>query len=415
MKYILLITVLIGFLLLQTSSLPPAGGIMIDPSYGTPIMRVTDETDGSYLGTYYSYWPTLNCNSTRLLIRNGSGAFIRDFDPVNFKLLAKQDIPSIPNVGNPMFEGATWSGNDADGLFITANAALYAYHPSTRSYALLADLQSLIPGEYIKQPSWSRDGNRVGFTRKRYADYAEPGYAVYDRAQAKLVLNLNVPELDEVTLSQSGRYLLAKLSQGAGVVESVAHDLETGTSTLIIDDVNAAPGHGDAGFDSYVGYDNFGNRLTWRSLATAKEFRTIYQFSAWGSGVGHTSMRAIDESWALVSFSGGNIFPNELVLIATDGSGSVRRLLNHHSIERTYYDSPRPNISSDGRFVAFTSNWGALDRTDLFVAKITAVSAPAPSPSPSATPSPTPSPSPLPSPSPTPNPCPPGWRKKGWC
>ncbi|HLL74667.1 MAG TPA: hypothetical protein VK421_05335, partial [Pyrinomonadaceae bacterium] len=61
----------------------------------------------------------------------------------------------------------------------------------------------------------------------------------------------------------------------------------------------------------------------------------------------------------------------EVVQVATDGSGRVRRLLHHHSSFSSYYDSPRANVSRDGRFVAFTSNWGgAGGRHDMFVARI---------------------------------------------
>jgi hypothetical protein len=390
-------------------TLPAAGGIIVDAVFGTPIMRITDTQDGTYLGTYYSYWPTFNKNNTRLLVRSGAVAFIRNFNPTNFTLGTKEDIPSIPGVGNPTFEGATWSGSDPNVLLITANAALYAYHADTHAYELLADAGPLMPGEFIKQASWSRDGNRVGFTRKRYSDYSEPGYAVYDRAQHRLVLNVNVPELDEVTLSQSGRYLVAKLTQGAGLVESVVHDIDGGTQTPLIDDADAAPGHGDAGMDSYTGYDNWGNNINWRSLATPKQYRMILQLAVWGTGVGHTSMRADDESWVLQSFSGGTdltAFRNEVIQIATDGSQRVRRLFHHRSIQVTYYDQPRPNISSDGRFVAFTSNWGGQARTDLFVAQIEVASGSTPTPTPTPHPSPTPTPPPTPTPTPTPIPTP---------
>jgi hypothetical protein len=87
-------------------------------------------------------------------------------------------------------------------------------------------------------------------------------------------------------------------------------------------------------------------------------------------------MRAVDESWMLEDFTGGDgtkPFSNELVQFATDGSGKVRRLLHHRSIVAAYYDEPRPNISMDGRFIAFTSNWGGQARTDLYIARITLV------------------------------------------
>ncbi|MCA1605628.1 MAG: hypothetical protein LC775_09195, partial [Acidobacteria bacterium] len=49
-------------------ALPQAGGTLVDPTFGTQIMRVTDEADGAYLGNAYSYWPSFNKTSTRLLV-----------------------------------------------------------------------------------------------------------------------------------------------------------------------------------------------------------------------------------------------------------------------------------------------------------------------------------------------------------
>jgi uncharacterized protein (TIGR03437 family) len=76
----------------------------------------------------------------------------------------------------------------------------------------------------------------------------------------------------------------------------------------------------------------------------------------------------------------------EVVQVATDGSGRVRRLFHHRSVFESYYDTPRANISRDGRFVAFSSNWGVRGgRHDMFIARIP----PAPASSPAPTPTPT--------------------------
>ena len=48
-------------------ALPSAGGKLIDPVFGTEIMRVTDERDGANFGTAYAYWATFNSNSTRVI------------------------------------------------------------------------------------------------------------------------------------------------------------------------------------------------------------------------------------------------------------------------------------------------------------------------------------------------------------
>jgi hypothetical protein len=55
----------------------------------------------------------------------------------------------------------------------------------------------------------------------------------------------------------------------------------------------------------------------------------------------------------------------------------VTELGYHYSIFNTprttddnYYNSPRANISLDGRFVTFTSNWADSGRTDVFIMSI---------------------------------------------
>lgn len=76
----------------QAPTLPAAGGKLTDPIFGTQIMRVTDQTDGPYFGTAYSYWSTFNSNNTRLLVQTDTGSgYLYQFDPGQFALGAKQE------------------------------------------------------------------------------------------------------------------------------------------------------------------------------------------------------------------------------------------------------------------------------------------------------------------------------------
>ena len=68
-------------------------------------------------------------------------------------------------------------------------------------------------------------------------------------------------------------------------------------------------------------------------------------------------------------YSSGPFF-GEILLVATDGSQRVNRLARHRSSYRSYFDSPRANISRDGRFVVFNSNWGSRTRRDIFILKV---------------------------------------------
>ena len=49
-------------------ALPSAGATATDPTFGTQIIRVTDEKDGFNCSTVYSYWPNFNRDSTWLLV-----------------------------------------------------------------------------------------------------------------------------------------------------------------------------------------------------------------------------------------------------------------------------------------------------------------------------------------------------------
>jgi hypothetical protein len=88
---------------------------------------------------------------------------------------------------------------------------------------------------------------------------------------------------------------------------------------------------------------------------------------------------------------------DEVVAVATDGSGQVWRFAHHRSIAHArgdaaagneglgynFWDCPRGNVSQDGRFFMFTSNWEETVgkdergrfRQDVFIVKLEAAPA----------------------------------------
>ncbi|MHC4179289.1 MAG: hypothetical protein ACYSWU_17385 [Planctomycetota bacterium] len=104
--------------------------------------------------------------------------------------------------------------------------------------------------------------------------------------------------------------------------------------------------------------------------------RTVLELhNDWGQDY-VVSLLADNEGWALVSFYTGNTLPSsgvfrgEIVQVATDGSRRVRRLAHHRTVYREYWDSPRANISRDGSFVIYTSNFGGRARRDVFILRV---------------------------------------------
>jgi hypothetical protein len=146
--------------------LPKAGGTFTDPTFGTRLMRVTDETDGPDNITAYSYWPTFNKDSTLLhLCRNGEPTLYR-FDPHAFRLGDHQPLyPKAPPAGgNPGWEDAIWSGKEADVLYCHNETRLWRYRPLTGEYTLVRDFRDIVGNGFVRQMSMSRDDQVFGFS-----------------------------------------------------------------------------------------------------------------------------------------------------------------------------------------------------------------------------------------------------------
>ncbi len=364
-------------------ALPAAGGTFVDPTFGTTILRVTDANTagGESCGTAYSYWPTFNANSTRLwtLCDTSGETFLFDFDPLTMAISNQRPLfASVPPSGEGVrVEGAIWSKLDPDVILVQTAKRLWAYNVVSESYALLKDFSSL-PNLFLDQMSVSADDDVFAFTKKHDTTFAVTGYLAYRRSTDELLAN-DTTHVDEVQIEKNGRYLMLKTGlQGAGAVENKILDLETGGIESLRDDgPDYATGHSDSGRGLVVGADNWNNQITVRWYATPHTFTPLINFGDDWSQDLHISMLADDEHWVTVATYRSNALPpatgpfqGEVFQVATDGSGRVRRLAHNRTVWSYYYESPRANISLDGRFIAFTSNWGGSSRHDLFVVAV---------------------------------------------
>jgi hypothetical protein len=367
-------------------ALPAAGGTLVDPTFGTIILRVTDERDGKSNETPYSYWPSFNKDSTRLYVKSDDQSLLFGFDPENFGVTTRRKLfqRTLPEGGYPWADDVIWSGTDPNTVYCHAGLRIYSYNVVVNNFELVHDFAGQVPGDTIWQMSRSLDDDTFAFHLKSSRNnYKVVGYAAWKRS-ANSLYAMNETEVNEVQVDKTGRYLVVTMElpdpppppPDSGIEVRVV-DLQTKQITDLKDGgPDFAPGHHDCGRGSIVGADNWNNRYTFRKLATPHQFNTTVSFEKDWSLSGHVSLLADDESWALVStflankLPSSGVFKDELFLAATDGSGRVRRLAHHHSVYRDYADTPRANISRDGRFVAFTSNWGSTTRRDVFVVRI---------------------------------------------
>ena len=355
--------------------LPRAGGTFVDPTFGTTIMRVTDESDGAQCNNFYSYWPTFNLDSTRFFLACDNNPKLYRFDPNTFQIVSKAQFDRLPGGGYISAEDATWSGTNANVLYGYNELKLYAYDVATKTHTLVKDFSFELPPGYLGQMSKSLDDNVFAFTRKD-KNYKPLGYLVWRRDQNRILRNADLADFDEVQVDKSGRYIAVKAKFDRTVNVQIV-DLQTGkVEDLTNPAPDFSPGHSDSGRQIVVGYDNWNNQYTVRNLATPHQFKTVIGFGNDWSQANHVSMLADNEGWCLISnYTAGNggalgPFRNEIFQVSTDGSQRVRRLAHHHSVYRDYWDTPRADISRDGRFVAFTSNWGSSTRRDVFIIKV---------------------------------------------
>jgi hypothetical protein len=358
--------------------LPKAGETLTDPTFGTTLLRVTDESDGNCQNAY-SYWPSFNKDSTLFHIqREKDGPTLYRFDPQAFKITGKEPLfakdPGLP--GGINWEDCTWSGVDPKVIFGHGGAVLASYNVDAKKFTVIKDFSKEFPGLNLAQISRSADDRVFGFTLKTGPpQYADVGYAVWRRDTDKVLLHVETTNLDEVQVDKTGRYCVVKTEeQGPGKLNVLVYDLETGKHEDLTDDgPDFSPGHSDNGRALIVGADNYRNSLTFRRCATPhRHYMVMDTFS------GHLSMLADDEGWALVSGyydkppvnQPWGTFAQEIYLVATDGSQRVRRLAHHFSeVKGSYWNSPRADISRDGKFVVFTSNWGTGTR-GVFILKV---------------------------------------------
>ncbi|GIK16098.1 MAG: hypothetical protein BroJett003_10620 [Planctomycetota bacterium] len=362
--------------------LPSAGGVFRDPTFCTSILRVTDERDGRYFQTAYSYWPTFNRDSSRIyLLQDDDGlrAWTYEFDARRFRVSGKGavlDAPA-PNGESPRTEDAIWSGTDPEVLYCHAGPGLWAYDVTTRAYALVRDFSAEIGDGHLRQMSRSVDDGVFAFTTLNRR-FRVTGSLVWRRSDNRVIVRPDEPEgLDEVQIDKSGRYLVIKTGgAGDGAIQVRVLDVETGAVAELTDGPpDYAPGHGDCGFGTIIGYDNWLNRLRSRRLSDPHSRKTVFNLGDdWTQDI-HVSLLGDDPAWMLLSLYTqsadcdvpAGLFRDEILLMRTDGSEEVRRLAHHRSCVGEYWDSPRANLSRDGRFAAFTSNWGGADRRDVFI------------------------------------------------
>ncbi len=414
-------------------ALPPGGGTLVDPTFGATIMRITDAKDGLRCHHSYSNRAVFNSDSTQLLFqcadKNGNGpVLIYDFDPVTFKRLGKRVVNTLAPTGSYVsWQAAMWSGVKPNILyFIDRTSNLLAYNTITQRYVLMKSFaKDIPPGSWFdRMYSGHANDNYFAFSVTKGGDVYVKHF-VWKRSEDRIVWakeSTNTRKLNKsISLSKDGRYVRTTYVPAAtGDVMEEVYDLTTGQKTREVLWTPAARNisHGDDGRKFFVGRTTLDNRIISKSFAgRSDEYKELLRLDQWMGT--HTSMRNDDESWSITTFFDGDgtsgvaaptvgLFHQEIIAVASDGSGRFVRLAHHRSLYHPatipggwgYWCTPRTAVSMDGKFIAWTSNWENQRnsdwtnfRLDVFVARIdlSALAPPKGAPRSSATPNPPPS------------------------
>jgi len=364
-------------------SLGAAGTSLCDPVFDTEIIRITSGTSpatGSWTNAY-SYWPTFNADNTRILAFRPSDANARiiTFNPSTLAVGSAVEPPySVQSYETTFF----WSYLNADYAYGTNGSNIVRYSVASNSYTTLHNLSGETigsGGKYFWQISLSADDDKMAFT-VRNSGGSVWGYAAVDVSSGAVLFSEATSSVDEVQIDKGGRYIVVKTgNEGAGQIKTKVVDLQAGPAAIIhnwlSDEAPYPYGHSDLGVGKFFGYDNWNDTIGVIDLAT--EADNVIINNAWGGtfdiGEGHYSMLYDSgNEYGLVSNYGGvssQVFDNEIWFVRFSDE-EVFRFVKHYSVSPDYTATPRANVSLDGRFVAFTSNWGNSGRTDIFVAVV---------------------------------------------
>jgi len=399
-------------------TLGPAGSIITDPTFGSRIARATDagtdpqRPDISFFTPASAEQNSWNTNSTRFFATNNGGAlWLFDFDPNSMKTRVVEKL----KMG---WKGAQFSFRQPDILYgIGGRSGIFQQYDVTQGK--VSDIHNATSCTSLKADDWGTNIS-VSADDKRLMGVFGPEQGknylvyVYDRDKGCRWYNTQTGEIGgkwgpqgsitapyrfgihDARISKSGEYVEVS---GGGQGPIFWH-VDTLDVALCANKENQCWGHHAMGYAHLV--NSFNRRhpleLAERPLNDLKATRQIldppsvigwYDYHiSWNSSGPEDSNPACFSTYrkgnpntprAPLVVSGP--WENEIDCIEMDGKGStVWRFAHTYSTGRNgFWSQPRGNVSPDGRFFMFTSDWQdqlglqpnkKFYRTDVFIVEL---------------------------------------------
>ena len=376
--------------------LGPAGFQFTDPVFGTSLTRVTDEHTGggSIRVPSNSHIAAWNADSSSFYVINEGGGAL--FYHLNGGLPIRREA-SCGSYIEPAF-----SYVDPHRVWCAGGPhyrVVYTYDLATGATSTVCDLDQTYPqlglSGYIGG-TLTTDGD-VWVTFFGGASQDQHRYIHHSTAGLLDVVDRCGVRIHAISIDRPGRYVL---------IYATSEDINAGKPQVTIwDTVTAAltglthlpGGHDSVGYGCWVNQDCCtetswdGCQWQFRQLAAPTwtkdlivpplEPQEIYisDHSNWRHNTGQNRepvfsflYRRTPPGTAPVPW---RAWDDEVICIAPDGSGVVHRFCHHQSLsEDDFWSQPIGNVSPDGRWAIFTSNWGktlAGGRQDVFLLHLT--------------------------------------------
>ncbi len=376
-------------------ALGPAGTVITDPTYGNRILRVTDgytvakAPQTSYTTTAGAFVSAWNADSTRFYVKSSGGDLVFNFDKTAFRATPAGVLP---------VSGAAFASDDPNVIYGVWNRMLASYNFRTGQIAPFLILDMLVPNypQYEYAVSVSADGKRFANSFAGMQDTYR--YCVwYDRSQGLWhLLDVVASTIDgrpagvtfgastgihSQDLDKSGRYVALFLHNGA--YGYAIWDAVGGTLTVYPSD----PGHMCLDFGREIAQSGIqvdstseSRGFTTRVLPAGSRVQMVspppppphsWNYAGhWSCGsAAPGQMNPIVGSFYRDSFDTSRPWAwldDEVVGVATDKPGTIYRFAHHRSLfdASNFWTSPRGNLSQDGKYFIFTSNWEKTLGTD---------------------------------------------------
>lgn len=342
---------------------------MRDPTFGTQFVRITDPgreilpgiaCNPGYCRHRYSSTQAWNADQTLLVINKGCPGFCF-LDGQNYRPLFQRQPSGT----------CEWHPSDPEQMICVSKSEIYrwwvrnqkrvtVYAP--REYAHL----EFGPGK--NNVSW--DGNRlvVRATTSSGDLVAFP----YDIRTATKYPDIHLDRLDGsnhyCTISPSGEYTFCY--QEMPDKSDVAYIFTIDGKQVQHWAEHHRPGHGDMTIDSdgsdvYVGISK-SEPDKYQVIKRRLSDGAVTVLTPRGPAT-HASVRSIKRpGWVFLTYGGSykraarrGVLPlyGEIVALRTDGSGEIRRIVHHHSVNHDYLSEAHASPSPDGSQVIWASNW----------------------------------------------------------